>query len=123
MAGLHRLCFGTLFSNLICWIQLCDKRNQTFVACCDKGSLILFFKICLISFYLKRKLMINPFYLYCIRQQFLTPLGKRDFQTIHEFCNQPGFFLFFSHNFFHLLMNKYYCLKKYFNSFHIYGPV
>ena len=28
--------FGTLFFNLIRWIQLCDKKNLTFVDCCDK---------------------------------------------------------------------------------------
>ena len=28
--------FGPLFFNLICWIQLCDKKNLTFVDCWDK---------------------------------------------------------------------------------------
>ena len=30
------VCFGTLFFNWIRWIQLYDKKNLTFVDCCDK---------------------------------------------------------------------------------------
>ena len=30
------ICFGPLFFNLICWIQLCDKKNLTLVDCRDK---------------------------------------------------------------------------------------
>ena len=30
------VCFGALFFNLIRWIQLCDKKNLTFIDSCDK---------------------------------------------------------------------------------------
>ena len=68
-------CFqGPLFFNLIRWIQLCDKKNLTFVDCCDKILLnsswkdviklakglalkITFFKTRLIKFYLNGWLM------------------------------------------------------------------
>ena len=30
------VCFGALFFNWIPWIKLCDKKNLTFVDCCDK---------------------------------------------------------------------------------------
>ena len=30
------VCFGTLFFTLIGWIQLCDKKNMTFIDCYDK---------------------------------------------------------------------------------------
>ena len=33
------VCFGPLFFNLIRWIQLCDKKNLTFVDSCDKKLL------------------------------------------------------------------------------------
>ena len=61
------VCFGPLFSNLIRLIQLCDKKNPTFVDCWDKilsnsswktllsspkASLITFSKTRLIKFYL-----------------------------------------------------------------------
>ena len=38
MADLHgqMSMFWTLFLNLIRWTQLCDKKNLTFVDCCDK---------------------------------------------------------------------------------------
>ena len=60
-------CFVTLFFNSIRWIQLCVKKNLTFVDCCDifflklvlknvmklaKGSLHNIFKTRLIKFYL-----------------------------------------------------------------------
>ena len=59
--------FGILFFNLIRLIQLCDKKNLTFVDCCDKillnsfwkillslpkAGLVTFFKTRLIKFYL-----------------------------------------------------------------------
>ena len=61
------VCFGPLFFNLIRLIQLCDKKNLTFVDCWDKmlfnlswktllsspkACLITFFKSRLIKFYL-----------------------------------------------------------------------
>ena len=36
--------FGTLYCNIIRWIQLCDKKNLAFVDCCDE---ILFIKLVL----------------------------------------------------------------------------
>ena len=39
-----QVCFGPLFFNLIVWIQLCDKKNLTFVDCCDKILLNLSWK-------------------------------------------------------------------------------
>ena len=30
------ICFGPLISNLICWIQLCDKKNWTFIDSWDQ---------------------------------------------------------------------------------------
>ena len=38
------VCLGTLFCNLIRWIQLCDKKNLTFVDCCDKFLIKLVLK-------------------------------------------------------------------------------
>ena len=38
------VCFGPLFSNLICWIQLWDKKNLTFVDCCNRILLNLSWK-------------------------------------------------------------------------------
>ena len=35
---------GTLSFNLIRWIQLCDKRNLTFVDSCDKNFIKLILK-------------------------------------------------------------------------------
>ena len=42
MADIHgeMSMYGTLFIYLIRWIQLCDKKNPTFVDYCDKILLI-----------------------------------------------------------------------------------
>ena len=53
MADLHgqmAMNWKLIFLNSICWIQLCDIKNLTFVDCCDK----IFIKLVL-------KNVINPF--------------------------------------------------------------
>ena len=39
-----RVCFGTLFFNVIRCIQLYDQKNLTFVDCCDKIFITLVLK-------------------------------------------------------------------------------
>ena len=41
------VCFGPLLFNLIRWIDLCDKKNRTFVDCCNKILLNLSWKVLL----------------------------------------------------------------------------
>ena len=67
-------CIGPLLFNLISWIQLCDKKNLTFIDCCVeffsneslnmllKAHFITFFKTCLIRLYLCSLLMTDPIY-------------------------------------------------------------
>ena len=45
----QRVCFGPLLFNLIGWIQLCDKKNLTFVDCWDKILLTSCWKMWLTS--------------------------------------------------------------------------
>ena len=51
------VCIGPLSFNLIRWIQICDKKNLTFVDCCDK----IFIKLALKNVIKLAKGSLNPF--------------------------------------------------------------